>query len=89
MIAELPGLKLLPLPKDDVTARCESGVRCPPGTYGDIDRGETLGTISTIAFAVVGLGAVITVFGLLNPTRTWSTTTVRWRPGPLGLSAIF
>lgn len=56
--------------KSDVAARCDGGVRCPPSTYDDIDRGETLGTVSTVAFAVAGAAVVVMVIGLLTSTQT-------------------
>lgn len=53
---------------DDVSARC-AGSRCPPSTHDDIDRGERLGTISNIAFAVAGVGVIVLVYGLLTPSK--------------------
>ena len=38
--------------------------RCPPATHDDIDSGKTLGTVSTISFAVAGVGAAIGIWGL-------------------------
>ena len=79
--------------KDDVASQCDAGVRCPPSTYDDIDRGETFGTISTIAFVAAGAGAAIMVYGLLNPTRVTppqSTTGPALRGlSPFGLNGTF
>lgn len=40
--------------------------RCPPSTHDDIDAGRTLGTVSTIAFVVGGVGAAVGVWGLMG-----------------------
>jgi hypothetical protein len=76
--------------KDDIASRCEGGTRCPPSAYDDVAHGETLGTISTVAFVVAGAGAAVFVYGLLNPTRVSpSTATFRLRPGPGGVAGTF
>jgi hypothetical protein len=41
------------------------GGRCPPDTHDALHRASALGTTSTIAFAVAGVGAVLLVTGLL------------------------
>jgi len=51
------------------TASAEEGCvddRCPPSTHDDIDAGRTLGTVSTVAFAVAVLGAGVGVYALLS-----------------------
>jgi hypothetical protein len=82
--------------KSEVSSRCEGGTRCPPSTYADIDRGESLGTVSTIAFVVGGIGVGVMIYGLLNPTKTVApvstestTGKLRWYPGPFGVSGRF
>lgn len=42
---------------------CVDGA-CPPSVHDDIDAGKTMGTISTISFAVAGAGAILTVVSL-------------------------
>ncbi|MDF2698176.1 MAG: hypothetical protein K0S65_6559 [Labilithrix sp.] len=83
---------------DEVAARCEDGVRCPEPTHADIDRGQTLGTVSTIAFVVAGVGAGILVYGLLNPTvspkadsssASKALPRPRWVAGPFGVAGTF
>ncbi|MEZ4221062.1 MAG: hypothetical protein R3B13_09035 [Polyangiaceae bacterium] len=39
--------------------------RCPPSTHDDIDAGRTLGTVSTVSFALAGAGAALGVWALL------------------------
>jgi hypothetical protein len=79
--------------KADVAARCDGGVRCPPSTYDDLDRGERLGTISTVAFVVAGVGAAIMTYGLLYPARSPTATTGQrgesWILGPTGVAGTF
>lgn len=75
--------------KSDVSSRCPDN-QCPPSTYADIDRGETYGTISTVSFAVAGVGAVLLVYGLLNPTTTTPTQgKASWIATPLGVTGAF
>ena len=78
----------------DVASRCEGGVRCPESTHADIDRGEMLGTVSTIAFVVAGLGAGVLVYGLLNPrVERGDATSAALRPSvfasPFGVAGTF
>ena len=75
----------------DVSARCAGGVQCPPATHADIDRGESLGTISTIAFVVAGIGGAVLVYGLLNP-KVESTAMKKgpnWVASPFGVAGTF
>ncbi|MBK7585376.1 MAG: hypothetical protein IPI67_34945 [Myxococcales bacterium] len=44
--------------------------RCPPSTHDDIDAGRTLGSVSTVAFLVAGVGAGVGIYGLLNPKKS-------------------
>jgi hypothetical protein len=39
---------------------------CPPEIHGTVDSGKTMGNISTVAFAVAGVGATIGILGLLG-----------------------
>jgi hypothetical protein len=49
----------------DVKDRCGSG--CTADTASAVDQGKTFGTVSTVAFAAAGAGAVLLVYGLLFP----------------------
>jgi len=51
--------------KDD----CSSDGRCPASSRSDLDAVSTTGAVSTIAFIVAGVGAVVGVVGLLTPPR--------------------
>lgn len=82
----------------DVAGRCDRGVRCPQATHADIERGETLGTVSTVAFVVAGVGAAVLVYGLLNPNvespkgdpgSTSAKKSPRWIAGPFGVAGTF
>ena len=72
--------------------------RCPPSTYDDIDTSKRMGTISTIAFVVAGVGVGVGVLGLLSaPSPAESTTKTSARPhvtpwiglGTVGVSGAF
>lgn len=58
--------------------RCADG-RCGPETHDDYDSARTLGTISTVSFAVAGVGAVLSIVGLLS---SGSTNEVKTSGGP-------
>jgi len=61
--------------------RCD-GTRCPPEAHDDVESSRTMGTISTVTFALAGAGAVVGVIGLFSgPSSTPATTTT----GSLGL----
>jgi hypothetical protein len=40
--------------------------RCPPAAQSDIDSGKTMGTISTISFALAGAGAIVGIVGYMQ-----------------------
>lgn len=81
----------------DVASRCQGGTRCPEDTHADIDRGETLGTVSTVGFVVAGVGAAVLVYGLLNPQANAPKPDAapaearrpRWIAGPFGVAGTF
>lgn len=78
--------------KSDVTPNCgPSKTQCPPSTWSKIDSGETLGTISTIAFIVAGVGAGVLVYGLLTPTKVETASTGPRVTGasPFGVTGVF
>lgn len=43
---------------------------CPPTAESDIDSAKTMGTISTVSFAVGFVGAAVGVYGLMNPSES-------------------
>jgi hypothetical protein len=47
----------------DLQGRCDNGA-CAPELQGEIDSMSTLGTISTVSFAVAGAGAALGIVGL-------------------------
>jgi len=51
------------------TAGCDHNL-CPPETHPFIDRGSTLGLVSTIGFAVAGAGLAVGVVGFFVPRKT-------------------
>jgi hypothetical protein len=54
--------------KSSIASRC-NGTRCPPSTYDDLTNANTFATISTVAFAVGGVGAAVGVVSwLLRPS---------------------
>lgn len=46
------------------------GSKCPRTVHDDIDSAKSMGTISTISFAVAGVGAAVGVIGVLLPTSS-------------------
>jgi hypothetical protein len=72
-----------------VEPRCVKGL-CPPATHSDIDNGVTMATVSTVAFIFAGVGAGVTVYGLLSPRKTPKATAgVRVIPTPAGIAGTF
>jgi len=79
-----------------VKSQCANGI-CDPAAKNDLDSASSLATISTIGFAVAGVGAVCGVVGLLLP-RTKSETALHSRsqrsavwvgPGSMGVRGSF
>ncbi len=60
---------------------CE-GSRCPPSTHDDLDASRRFGTISNVSFAVAGVGAIMTVAGLVfapsAPKSGGTQGSIRW-----------
>jgi hypothetical protein len=54
--------------------------QCPPKTYGDLDRANTLAPISTIAFVVGGLGIGVGIVSILMSSSTSRASTVGTSP---------
>lgn len=80
--------------KSDVSSRCEGGTQCPPSEWPNIDRGQQLATVSTIAFVVGGAGLGVMIYGLLNPSRrpasaAHATQGLRLYPSVSGVSGTF
>ena len=75
--------------KDDIASRCEAG--CPPSTDDDIAGGKTLGTVSTIAFVVAGVGVGVMVYGLFTPVQAPPAqgAKLHWKLGPFGAAGTF
>lgn len=71
---------------------CDDG-RCPPSAHADVDSYERLGTISTISFAVAGVGAAVGIYGLLAGPRKESEPRAHVTPylglGSAGLMGAF
>ena len=53
--------------KSDLQNRC-NGKICGPSEYADLDRGKTMGNISTVAFIVGAVGGAIGIYGLTHPS---------------------
>ncbi len=68
------------------------GDRCPPSAQSDLDSASTMGTISTVAFAVAGAGLAVGAAGLLL-SKSEPTTSPSARifvvPGGAGLRTTF
>jgi len=58
------GLIVLLSKKSTLQSECSSHV-CGPSSYGDLDSANTLATVSDIAFAVGGAGAVVAIVSLI------------------------
>lgn len=62
--------------------QCTGNV-CPTTAESDIDSAKSMGTISTVSFAVGLVGAAVGVYGLMNPSEpepSGSARSVRWQP---------
>jgi hypothetical protein len=53
--------------KSDLSSGCVAS-HCGPDQYDTLDRGRTMGTVSTIAFIVAGAGAAVGIWGLTHPS---------------------
>jgi hypothetical protein len=75
-----------------VNDACHNTLNCPRSIDGDLNTGRTMGTVSTIAFAAAGVGAVVGVVGLVlrgkkeapPPAAAWVAPWVL--PGGAGIS---
>ncbi len=56
--------------------QCTNNV-CPPAAQADIDSSKTMGTVSTVSFAVGFVGAAIGIYGLMTPSEPEATSTAR------------
>lgn len=73
----------------DVKRECPNGL-CPPSAHGTLDTSAALGTVSTIAFAVGGVGAAVGVVGLFLSKRVpVERVTLLVGPGSLGVRGTF
>jgi hypothetical protein len=75
-----------------VNDACQNTLNCPRSVDDDLQTGRTMGNVSTIAFAVAGVGAVVGVVALLTGHKnqaapTAATWVAPWAaPGGMGLS---
>ena len=68
---------------------CSPNGDCPPSRDSDIRGAKTMGTISTISFAVAGTGAVVGVLGLLGVGAKPSTPATQGTITPVvGLGSV-
>ncbi len=69
------------------------GERCPPSAHGDVDSYQRMGTISTISFAVAGVGAAVGLYGLLSSPSKEPSSHARITPwiglGSAGVGGAF
>ena len=63
--------------KTDLQSRCNGKV-CGPNEYADLDRGRTMGNVSTVAFIVGAVGGAIGIYGLTHPSPV--KTNAAWSP---------
>lgn len=61
--------------------------RCGPSCADDVERGKTLGTVSTAAFAFAAAGVALTVYGLLSRGESGSGTASGGRVGAVAQAA--
>jgi hypothetical protein len=84
---------LLSLSKASSVKNACDGLTCPRSVDGDLQSGRTLGTVSTIAFAVGAAGVVVGVVGLvLKPHKEAApaASVNAWvGPGSMGLAGRF
>jgi hypothetical protein len=52
--------------KSDLTAGCV-GSQCGPDQHDTLDRARLMGNVSTVAFVVAGVGALVGIYGLTHP----------------------
>lgn len=69
------------------------GTRCPPASHADVDAYERMGTLSTISFAIAGVGAAVGLYGLLSGPGKEPASHARVTPwiglGSAGLTGAF
>lgn len=71
----------------DAEKACPVPTNCNAKTIDDVESGRTLGTVSTLAFVVAGVGAGVGLYGLLAPRTDKRPKTAGTPPGTkLGLS---
>lgn len=66
---------------------CQGNV-CPASTQGDVDTARTLATVSNVAFALAGVGVVVTVIGVAT-TPSKKDTSVYVGPLSAGVRGSF
>jgi hypothetical protein len=54
--------------KSDAEKGCVNN-KCPPATYSDLDKAQSMATVSTVAFIIGGVGVAVGVVGLLTQPK--------------------
>ncbi|MGZ3421690.1 MAG: hypothetical protein ACXVEF_38065 [Polyangiales bacterium] len=62
------------------------GNRCPPAAHDDISSSKTFGTISTVAFALTGVGLAVGVYGLFSGPSDTKTARITVHVGATSLA---
>lgn len=68
----------------EVSAACPDHACTNASALGEVDTGRTLGTVSTVAFIVGGVGAALGVVGLLTGGKETEAGSVAISVGPMG-----
>jgi len=55
--------------------RCVNN-ECPPDVHDDVNDGKLMGNISTVSFAVAGVGVVVTIIGLVTKPKATQTGSI-------------
>jgi hypothetical protein len=81
--------------ESSVNDACGGGLRCPHSVHGDLQTGRTLADVSTVSFAVAGVGAIVGVLGAVfprqgEPTAPKMSSLTPWlAPGAAGIRGTF
>jgi hypothetical protein len=80
--------------ESSVNDACGGGLRCPHSVHDDLQTGRTLADVSTVSFAVAGVGAIVGVLAVVLPRQkeatTLKTSFAPWfAPGGAGIRGTF